>query len=197
LKKKKFLEIAIKNSNACKLSLLKIEKEIISAIKLIHLTLKNKGKIIICGNGGSAADAQHLVAEFLIRLRPKVNRRPLAAISLASDTSTITACGNDYDFNQIFSRPFTALANKKDILIVISTSGNSKNIINVLKVAKKMKIKTIGFLGSKGGSAKKMCNIKLIVSSNETARIQESHIFLGHYIFESVENLIINKKFIK
>ena len=193
MKKINSLKISIENSNKCKLSLLNIEQDIIKTIKLIYFSLKKGGKIIICGNGGSAADAQHLVAEFIVRLRPKVNRRPLPAIVLASDSSTITACGNDYNFGEIFSRPFTALANKADVLIVISTSGNSKNILNVLKVARKMKIRTIGFLGCKGGLAKKMCDIKLVADSNETARIQESHIFLGHYIFEQVENLIINQ----
>jgi D-sedoheptulose 7-phosphate isomerase len=193
LKKLNSLKLSIDNSNKCKLSLLNIEQDIIKAIKLIYSSLKKKGKIIICGNGGSAADAQHLAAEFIVRLRPKINRRPLPAIVLAPDSSSITACGNDYNFEEIFSRPFFALAKKEDILIAISTSGNSKNILNVLRIARKMKIKTIGFLGCNGGLAKKMCNVKLVVDSNETARIQESHIFLGHYIFEKVENLIINK----
>ena len=193
MKKLNSLKLSIDNSNKCKLSLLNIEQDIIKAIKLIYSSLKKKGKIIICGNGGSAADAQHLAAEFIVRLRPKINRRPLAAIVLAPDSSSITACGNDYDFKEIFSRPFIALAKKEDVLIAISTSGNSKNILNVLRIARKIKIKTIGFLGCNGGLAKKMCNVKLVVDSNETARIQESHIFLGHYIFEKVENLIINK----
>lgn len=191
LKKLNSLKLSIDNSNKCKLSLLNIEQDIIKAIKLIYSSLKKKGKIIICGNGGSAADAQHLAAEFIVRLRPKINRRPLPAIVLAPDSSSITACGNDYNFEEIFSRPFLALAKKEDILIAISTSGNSKNILNVLRIARKMKIKTIGFLGCTGGLAKKLCDIKLVVDSNETARIQESHIFLGHYIFEKVENLII------
>ena len=193
MKKLNSLKLSIDNSNKCKLSLLNIEQDIIKAIKLIYSSLKKKGKIIICGNGGSAADAQHLAAEFIVRLRPKINRRPLPAIVLAPDSSSITACGNDYNFEEIFSRPFFALAKKEDILIAISTSGNSKNILNVLRIARKMKIKTIGFLGCTGGLAKKLCDIKLVVDSNETARIQESHIFLGHYIFEKVENLIINK----
>jgi D-sedoheptulose 7-phosphate isomerase len=193
LKKISSLKLSIENSNKCKLSLLNLEQDIAKAIKLIYFSLKKGGKIIICGNGGSAADAQHLVAEFIVRLRPKVNRRPLPAIVLAPDSSTITACGNDYDFAEIFSRPLLALGNKADVLIVISTSGNSKNILNVLKVAIKMKIRTIGFLGCKGGLAKKMCDIKLVVDSKETARIQETHIFLGHYIFEQVENLIIDR----
>ena len=109
------------------------------------------------------------------------------------DSSTLTACGNDYDFDQIFSRPLKALANKKDILIIISTSGNSKNIINALKVAKNKNIFTIGLLGCKGGKAKNLCDIKLIVDSSIVARIQESHIFLGHFILEKVEDLILKK----
>ena len=109
------------------------------------------------------------------------------------DSSTLSACGNDYSFEKIFSRPFEALANKNDILVVISTSGNSKNILDVLKKAKKNKIYSIGLLGSNGGNAKKYCNLNLIVQSNSVARTQESHIFLGHYILEAVENMLIKK----
>ena len=107
--------------------------------KIFHQKITKGGKIFLCGNGGSAADAQHLAAEFLVRLRPKVNRRPIAAVSLAQDTSTITACANDYSFDQLFSRNLEALASKKDMLIAISTSGNSKNILEVIKLAKKKK----------------------------------------------------------
>ena len=146
---------------------------------------------MLCGNGGSAADAQHLAAEFLIRLRPNINRKPIPAITLAQDTSTITACGNDYSYDILFSRCLEALGKKQDILIIISTSGNSRNIVNVLKQAKKMNIFTIGFLGNNGGKSKKICDLPLIVNSKNTARIQESHIFLGHYIFEQVEELFL------
>ena len=177
-----------------KKSLLSLNKEIDRTIKTIYKKLTLGGRIFLCGNGGSAADAQHLAAEFLVRLRPKVNRLPIPAISLAMDTSTLTACGNDYSFNKIFSRNLEALANEKDILISISTSGNSKNIIEVLKTARKKKITSISLLGSGGGKAKKLSDINLIVNCNVTARIQECHIFLGHYIFESVENLIIDNK---
>ena len=183
----------IEDSISAKKSLENYYKEIQSSIKLISKSLLKNGKVLLCGNGGSAADAQHLAAEFLVRLRPNVNRQPLAALTLATDTSTLTACGNDYSFNDIFVRPLKAIGNKKDILIVISTSGNSQNIINVLKQAKKMGMKTIGFLGKNGGKVKKLCNIPIVVKSNITARIQESHIFLGHYIFEKVENNLIKK----
>ena len=167
--------------------------DIEKAIKIIHKKIKLGGKLMLCGNGGSAADAQHLSAEYLVRLRPNVNRNPIPAISLAQDTSTLTACGNDYDFSDVFRRPFQALAKKNDVLIAITTSGNSLNVIKVLKDAHSKKITTIGFLGGSGGKCKKFCDIKLIVPSKSTARIQECHIFLGHFIFEQVENLLLKK----
>tara|TARA_B100000989_G_C19526538_1_gene467198 strand:+ start:103 stop:699 length:597 start_codon:yes stop_codon:yes gene_type:complete len=166
---------------------------IYESISLIAKNIKNGGKILICGNGGSAADAQHLAAEFLVRLRPNKDRPPIPAISLAMDTSTITACGNDYNFNILFKRNFEAIAKENDILIVISTSGKSKNIINVLKQSKKQKIKSIGLLGKNGGIAKKYCDIPILVKKGNTARIQESHIFLGHFIFSQVEDILFFK----
>ena len=170
---------------------LNLSKEVLMAIKKIYKTIKSGGKVFICGNGGSAADAQHLAAEFLVRLRPKVNRRAFPVISLALDTSTITACANDLGFEKIFERNLSALGSKKDLLLAISTSGKSKNILNVLKYAKKKKIFSLSFLGGSGGLAKKLSNLNIIVPSNNTARIQEIHIFLGHFIFEQVENLLI------
>ena len=171
----------------------KLFPDIERTIKTIRKKIKLGGKLMLCGNGGSAADAQHLSAEYLVRLRPNVNRKPIPAITLAQDTSTLTACGNDYDFSDVFRRPFQALAKKNDVLIVITTSGNSLNILKVLKDARSKKITTIGFLGGSGGKCKKFCDIKLIVPSKSTARIQECHIFLGHFIFEQVENLILKK----
>ena len=174
--------------------ILNMSDDIIEIVQIIKKSLKKGGKILFCGNGGSAADAQHLAAEFIVRLRPHINRQPLSALTLAQDTSTITACGNDFSFDDIFLRPFKSLAKKNDILICISTSGDSKNILKVLVEAKKQKIFSIGFLGKKGGKAKKLCNKPLIISSENTARIQECHIFLGHFILEKVEDLIISKK---
>ncbi len=171
-----------------------MSKSISKAIDIIYETIENDGKVYLCGNGGSAADAQHLAAEFLIRLRPNVNRKPLPFLTLATDTSTITACGNDYSFNEIFSRPFNALASKKDLLIVISTSGNSKNIIKVLKASNTKKINSIALLGNNGGKAKEYSTLPLIVKSKNVARIQEAHIFLGHFILQMVEEKIIKKK---
>jgi|TARA_B110000027_G_scaffold123293_1_gene138938 D-sedoheptulose 7-phosphate isomerase len=165
--------------------------EIDRAVKIIHKKIKLGGKLLFCGNGGSAADAQHLAAEYLVRLRPEVNRRPLPALSLAQDISTLTACGNDYDFSDIFLRPFQALANKNDVLIGITTSGNSLNVLKVLKYARSKKISTLGFLGGSGGKCKNFCDIKLMVPSNTTARVQECHIFLAHFILQRAEDLLI------
>lgn len=188
------LKKTIESSIKAKKSLISIEKKISSAVKIIFEKLSQGGKVLLCGNGGSAADAQHLAAEFLVRLNPKINRIPIPAISLATDVSTISACGNDFSFNKIFSRNLEALGAKNDILIVISTSGKSKNILEVLKTANKKKIFSIGFFGNSGGEAKKFTDLSLIVKSTNVARIQETHILLGHYIFEQVENKILKKK---
>ena len=185
---------AIQESIDVKKKLVKLEKNIHLAIETIFFAIKNNSKILVCGIGGSAADAQHLSAEFVDRLRPKINRQPLPILSLALDTSHLTACSNDFSFDEVFSRPLEAFGKKTDILLVISTSGNSKNIIKVLKKAKQMKIKSIALLGNNGGLAKKYADNCLIVKSNITARIQEAHIFLGHFILESVERKILKIK---
>ena len=174
-----------------KLNHVNFKKKVLTSINNIHLSINSGGKVLLCGNGGSAADAQHLAAEFLVRLRPHVNRQSLPALSLAMDTSTITACANDYSFKYLFSRNLESIGSKNDVLIAISTSGNSKNILEVLKVAKKKKIFSIALLGGNGGKAKNLADLNLIIPSKITARIQECHIFLGHLIFEAVEDLFI------
>ena len=184
---------AVSENIRLKKNLIKNFKNIEKIKNKILNCFKNSGKVFICGNGGSAADAQHLAAEFMVRLRPKINRNPYPVISLALDTSTLTACSNDYGYKNIFSRPLDALASEKDILIIISTSGKSENIIEALKLAKKKKIISIGFLGCGGGKAKSLCSLKYIVPSNNVARIQETHIFLGHLIFELVEDGLLVK----
>ena len=130
-------------------------------------------------------------AEFLVRLKPKNNRRSLPIISLTQNSPVVTACGNDYGFDNIFSRVLEGIGKKKDILVCLSTSGNSKNIIQVLKFAKKMKIKTISFLGGNGGKAKQLSDFSLVINSKDVARIQECHLFLGHYILGEVEKIVI------
>ena len=195
-----YFKKSINDSIILKNKLKVFDKKIIKFSDKIINTIETKNKIFICGNGGSAADAQHLAAEFLIRLNPKINRRPLPMISLAMDTSTLTACGNDYSFDHIFSRNLEALGNVNDLLICISTSGNSKNILNVIKVALKKEIKILCLLGKKGGLVKKILKNKndmLIVPSNDTARIQECHIFLGHVVLNIAEDKILKKKLFK
>ena len=181
----------INESLKLKNSLKKEFKSISKVINLIYSTIKNGKKVFICGNGGSAADAQHLSAEFLVRLRPGINRKPYPLISLALDTSTLTACGNDYNFKYIFSRNLDALGDEKDTLICISTSGNSPNILEVLKKSKRKKINSISLLGFNGGKAKKISDFSIIVKNRNVARIQECHIFLGHFILEKVEEMLI------
>lgn len=188
------LKKAISESVKLKKKLLNLSYNINEGINLISKTLISGHKVYICGNGGSAADAQHLAAEFLVRLRPKVNRKPYPVVALAQDTSTITACGNDLGFNNLFKRNLEALANKNDLLIVFSTSGNSKNILKVINFAKSRKIKILSFLGNNGGKCKGLSDLELIVPNKNTARIQECHIFLGHFIFENVEDILIKGK---
>ena len=143
---KRSLNQSIEDNINIKKKLQLFDKEIFRAIKFIFKSLNNGGKIMLCGNGGSAADAQHLAAEFLVRLRPNINRQPIAAITLAQDSSTLTACGNDYSFEDIYSRNLEALGKKNDILICISTSGKSKNILKAIKSAKKWALNQLAFL---------------------------------------------------
>jgi D-sedoheptulose 7-phosphate isomerase len=149
-------------------------------------TLKKGNKILLCGNGGSAADAQHIAAELTGRY--KTERKGLAGIALTTDTSALTAIGNDYGYDRVFDRQVEALANKGDLVIGISTSGNSKNIINALKVAKNMSCSTIGFSGNDGGDMNNICDVNLVVPSNNTPRIQEMHILFGHTICQIIDN---------
>jgi D-sedoheptulose 7-phosphate isomerase len=193
--KNKFIHSVNENINLKKKLNSKKNVDLISkVVERIYSTIIDNKKIMTCGNGGSAADAQHLAAEFVVRLNPNNNRKALPMISLALDTSTITACGNDYNFNDIFSRSLEAIGQKGDLLFVISTSGMSKNILKVLKKAKKMKINSVALLGTGGGKAKSLSDFSLVVPSNNTARIQEVHIFLGHFILNCVEEKILRKK---
>ena len=144
-------------------------------------TLRQKGKIIFIGNGGSAADAQHLAAELVGRF--KKNRRALASISLATNTSTLTAIANDFGYDQVFSRQIQALAGRKDLIVAISTSGNSKNILEAIRTAKKLKLKTVGFSGnSKTTPLARLTDICLTIPLTDTPSIQEIHILAGHII---------------
>lgn len=167
---------------------LKLYDTLYEAGDVISNSISNGGKLLLCGNGGSAADAQHLAAEFLVRLTSSVNRASIPAISLAQDTSTLTACVNDFGPDEIFKRVFTSLCADGDILLTITTSGNSENILEVLKEAKKRDIFTLGFLGNDGGKALDYCDLAFTVPSKVTARIQESHITAGHALLQYVED---------
>ena len=164
--------------------------EILSIIEQISGTiihsLKNGGKILVCGNGGSAADAQHLAGEFVNRFN--FNRPPLACMALSTDTSVITAIGNDCSYDEIFSKQIEAFGKKGDILIAISTSGISANVIKAVDKAKAISIITVGLLGKDGGKLKNKCDIPLVLQLNNTPRIQECHILILHIISEIVEN---------
>ena len=163
-----------------------MEEKLEAASALAVETLKNGNKILLCGNGGSAADAQHIAAELTGRY--KTERRGLPGIALTTDTSALTAIGNDYGYDRVFDRQVQALANKGDLLIGISTSGNSKNIINALKVAREMGCKTLGLSGRDGGAMNELCDINLVVPSDNTPRIQEMHILFGHTICQIIDN---------
>ena len=161
-------------------------EKIIGAIKEIVKAVQNGHKILLFGNGGSAADSQHIAAEFIGRF--KKERRALAAIALTTDTSCLTALGNDYNFDIIFARQIEGLGKKGDIAFGISTSGNSKNVIKGIKKAKELGLKTISLTGCDGGELAGLADISIIVPSKNTARVQESHICVAHVICELVEN---------
>lgn len=158
--------------------------------KLVKFCNNKSSKILVCGNGGSATDADHFVTELMIRF--KKERRSIPAISLSTNPGLITACANDYDYKYIFKRQIEGLANKNDCIIYISTSGNSKNIIEAAKYSKLKKIFSIGLSGLGGGQLKKYCDLNYIVKSNSIARVQEMHIFLLHYFCQVIDEEIIN-----
>ena len=163
-----------------------MQEPLLEASKLAVETLRNGNKILLCGNGGSAADAQHIAAELTGRY--KTERRGLPGIALTTDTSALTAIGNDYGYDRVFDRQVEALANKGDLLIGISTSGNSTNVINALKVAREIGCKTLGLTGRDGGAMNELYDINLVVPSNDTPRIQEMHILFAHTICQIIDN---------
>ena len=161
--------------------------------KLTADAMRSGHKLLVAGNGGSAADAQHLVAEFVVRLT--VNRPALRAIALTVDTSILTAAGNDFGFDTIFARQLEALGQPGDVFLGISTSGNSKNIINALHQAKKQNITTIGFTGGTGGQMLTLCDHNVVIPSNVTMNIQESHLALEHIFCMIVERCTFGPDF--
>ena len=153
---------------------------------IVTEALEAGNKILLCGNGGSAADAQHIAAELTGRY--KVERRGLPAIALTTDTSALTAIANDYGYEQVFARQIEALARSGDVIIGISTSGNSPNVVYALERAKEIGCKAIGLSGKGGGEMNNVCDLNIIVPSDDTARIQEMHILIGHILCQLVDN---------
>lgn len=185
----------IKESISVKEALLESEELIGVIEKIVEMLsecLKSGSKLLFAGNGGSAAHAQHFAAEFVGKY-DKRERRAFPAIALTTDTSFLTAWSNDYAFDTVFERQVEALANKGDVLIVLSTSGNSLNLIKAVELAKQKGVKTIALLGKRGGKIKGMTDIELIVPSDETPRIQEAHTLLVHVITEGVERNLIEE----
>ena len=165
---------------------------IAKAGKLVSEAFQQNKRVFLCGNGGSAADAQHIAAELLVRYKSSNNRKALPAISLSTDPSFITAAANDLGYEFIFARSLEGLSNEGDVLIGISTSGFSNNIIQAVKTAKDKNLKIILLLGGDGGKLSGSGDIEIIVPSKETARIQESHILIGHIICSLVEKTLFN-----
>ena len=182
----------IKESIATKEGILKDQADNIEkAAGAIITSFKSGGKLLIFGNGGSAADSQHIAAELVGRF--KLERRALPAIALTTDTSALTAIANDYGYEHVFSRQIEALGSKGDVALGISTSGNSKNVIEALKKAKSMGLKTVALSGGDGGLMKSEADISVIVGAKDTPSVQESHIMIGHIICALVEESFFKK----
>lgn len=170
-------------------------EQVIEVAKMMAVALIRGGKIIFCGNGGSAADAQHLAAEFVSRF--EMERPPLPALALTTDSSVLTAIGNDYGFEFVYSKQVKALGREGDIWVGISTSGTSRNIVNALYVARELGLKTVGLLGNEGGEMRGLCDHVLCVPGKRTAHIQEVHVIIGHllcrlvdyFLFEAADQL--------
>lgn len=186
--KKKFIADSLTESSETKLKILsECSVDIISAADLIIKAFKNGNKLLLCGNGGSAADCQHIAAELIIRLSHKIKRPALPAIALTTDTSFLTAGGNDIGFENVFARGVEGLGNKGDVLLGISTSGNSINIIKAIEMAKSKEMKTVAFLGGNGGKIKSMIDKSIVIPTANVQRIQEGHITVSHIICEIIE----------
>ncbi|HUB48248.1 MAG TPA: SIS domain-containing protein [Acetobacteraceae bacterium] len=164
---------------------------VIRVVDACETCIRGGGKLIFCGNGGSAADSQHLATELLIRLRGSVERDSWPALALTLDPAMLTACGNDYGYDRVFERPLRGLGRRGDVLFGITTSGRSPNVVKALAAAREMRIVTVGLLGGTGEPAIGLCDHVLLVPDKETARIQECHIALGHAVLELLEDRLV------
>ena len=168
-------------------------EDIIKAVDLLSACYKGGNKLLLCGNGGSAADCQHIATELMIRLNHHIQRPALPAIALTTDTSNLTAGGNDIGFENVFARNVDGLGNKGDILLAISTSGNSPNVVKAVEMAHKKGMKVIGLLGGNGGKLKDAVDLPIIIPTSNVQRIQEGHITVAHIICELVEDKLYGK----
>jgi D-sedoheptulose 7-phosphate isomerase len=164
---------------------------VVAVVGACETSLRGGGKLMFCGNGGSAADSQHLATELLIRLRGSVERASWPALALTLDPAALTAGGNDYGFDQVFERPLRGLGRPGDVLFGITTSGRSANVVRALGAAREMGIVTVGLLGGEGEPALGLCDHVLLVPDKETARVQECHIALGHAVLELLEDRLV------
>jgi D-sedoheptulose 7-phosphate isomerase len=191
---KKFIIDSLNESSDTKLKIKDhLMAEILKAVDLLSICFKEKNKLLLCGNGGSAADCQHIATELMIRLSHHIQRPALPAIALTTDTSNLTAGGNDIGFENVFARNVEGLGNKSDILLAISTSGNSPNVIKAVNMAHKKGMKVIAFLGGSGGKLKDLVELPIVIPSSNVQRIQEGHITIAHIICELVEDKLYAK----
>jgi D-sedoheptulose 7-phosphate isomerase len=181
----------LRRSAELKLAMAADAEPVLAVVGACERAIRAGNKIIFCGNGGSAADAQHLATELVVRLRGSVARESWPAITLALDTSAVTAAVNDFGVEQMFARPLRGLGRAGDVLFGITTSGRSVNVIEALRVGREMAITTVGLLGGDGGKARELCDHVLLVPDHETARIQECHITLGHAILTLLEDRLV------
>ncbi len=185
----KFINDSLIESSETKLKIKdQLAEEIIKAVEILVVSYKDGNKLLLCGNGGSAADCQHIATEFMVRLSHNIQRPALPAIALTTDSSNLTAGGNDIGFDNVFARNVEGLGILGDVLLAISTSGNSPNIIKAVEAAQAKGMKVIGLLGGTGGKLKSLVDLPIIVPSSNTQRIQEGHITIAHIVCELVED---------
>jgi D-sedoheptulose 7-phosphate isomerase len=185
----KFIIDSLNESSETKLKIKdQLSDQIIRAVDILVSAYKDGNKLLLCGNGGSAADCQHIATELMIRLSHHIQRPALPAIALTTDSSNLTAGGNDIGFENVFARSVEGLGILGDVLLAISTSGNSPNIIKAVEKAHSKGMKVIGFLGGNGGELKSLIDLPIIIPSSNTQRIQEGHITIAHIICELVED---------
>ena len=190
----KFIVDSLTESSETKLKIKdSLQTEIINAVEMISFAYKSGNKLLLCGNGGSAADCQHIATELMIRLNHHIQRPALPAIALTTDTSNLTAGGNDIGFENVLARNVEGLGQEGDVLLAISTSGNSPNVVKAVHAAHNKKMKVIGFLGGNGGKLKELVDLPIIIPSSNVQRIQEGHITVAHIICELVEDKLYGK----